>query len=205
MFQRLSPRLVLITFSGAPQAVGSEKILKIRMGQAFNPTHPTTRLCLELLREALSAGRANTLLDVGCGVGILGLAAAALGVPLVMGVDLAGEAVQATLDNARGNFLAGALKVVQGSTECLKFSFDLVVANLPWEVQMNKASELDRLAAPAGSLILSGFRQTQENLLRETYQGLGWRLSRRVVKDFRHPELPPEMDFTWAAWCLRRQ
>jgi ribosomal protein L11 methylase PrmA len=120
-------------------------------------------------------------------------------------VDLAGEAARATLENARENLLADPLTVVQGSTECLKFSFDLVAANLPWEVQLDKARELDRLAAPAGALILSGFRQSQEDLVQKTYQGLGWRLSRRVVKDFRHPELPPEMDFTWVAWILHRR
>jgi ribosomal protein L11 methyltransferase len=204
MFQRLSPHLLLITVAGAPQAEGPGKILKIGIGDAFNPTHPTTRLCLHLLSEVLAASQANSLLDVGCGAGILGLAAAVRGVSLVVAVDLAEGAARATLQNARDNLLAGPLKVVQGSTECLKLSFDLVAANLPWEVQMDKARELDRLAAPAGSLILSGFRQSQEDLLRETYQGLGWCLSRRVIKDFRHPELPPEMDFTWVAWTLKR-
>jgi ribosomal protein L11 methyltransferase len=205
MFQRLSPRLLLITLSGTPQAESQEKALKIRVGEAFNPTHPTTRLCLNLLREVLSAGQANSLLDVGCGAGVLGLAAAALGVPVVVGVDLAGQATRETLQNARENLLSGPLQVVQGSTECLTFRFDLVVANLPWEVQMDKASELDRLAAPAGSLILSGFHQSQEGPLLAAYQRLGWGLSGRVIKDFRHPELPPEMDFTWVAWSLRHQ
>jgi ribosomal protein L11 methyltransferase len=205
MFQRFSPRLLLIKLAGAPQAEGPGKILKIGIGEAFNPTHPTTRLCLDLLQEALSASQVNTLVDVGCGAGVLGLAAAARGVPLVVAVDLAEGAARATLQNARDNLLAGPLEVVQGSTECLRFTFDQVVANLPWEGQMDKARELDRLAAPAGSLILSGFRQTQENLLRETYQELGWCLSQRVIKDFRHPELPPEMDFTWVAWTLRRR
>jgi ribosomal protein L11 methylase PrmA len=204
MFQRVSPRLVLITIPGAPQAEGLEKTLKIRVGEAFNPTHPTTRLCLDLLAEVLAARPANSLLDVGCGAGVLGLAGAALGVPVVVGVDLAGQATRETLENSRENLLSGALTVVQGSTECLQLAFDLVVANLPWEVQMDKAPELDRLAAPAGALILSGFRQSQEDLLQETYRGLGWRLSRRVIKDFRHPELPAGMDLTWAAWVLNR-
>jgi ribosomal protein L11 methyltransferase len=204
MFQRLSPRLVLITLEGAPQAEGSEKILKLRIGEAFNPTHPTTRLCLQLLAEALTASRANSLLDVGCGAGVLGLAAAALGVPVVVGVDLAGQATRETLENARGNLLSSSLKVVQGSTDCLKATFDVVVANLPWEVQMAKAPELDRLAAPAGSLLLSGFRSSQEEPLLAAYQGLGWSQSMRVIKDFRHPELPPQMDFTWVAWVLQR-
>jgi len=204
MFQRLSGHLVLITLAGAPQAGRQEKILKIRIGEAFNPTHPTTRLCLDLLAETLAVSRASNLLDVGCGAGILGLAAAALGVPGVVGVDLAGLAIRETLGNARENQLSNPLEVVQGSTECLKAIFDLVVANLPWEVQMAKAPELDRLAAPTGSLMLSGFRRSQEEPLLAAYQNLGWCLSRRVIKDFRHPDLPAEMDFTWVAWVLNR-
>ena len=203
MFQRLSTRLWLVTFRNN-QAESPEKILKIRIGEAFNPTHPTTRLCLDLLAETLAVSRASNLLDVGCGVGILGLAAAALGVPVVVGVDLAGRATRETLGNARENQLSNPLEVVQGSTECLKAIFDLVVANLPWEVQMAKVPELDRLAAPTGSLILSGFRRSQEDPLLATYQNLGWRLCRRVIRDFRHPELPAEMDFTWVAWVLNR-
>ncbi len=202
LFQRVSPRLVLIALTGAPR--GPEKILKIRIGEAFNPTHPTTRLCLEMLPEALAAHPINNLLDVGCGAGVLGLAAAALGVPVVVAVDLAGQATRETLENARENLLPGPLQVVQGSTECLKTTFALVVANLPWEVQMAKAPELDRLAAPLGSLMLSGFRRSQEGPLLTAYQRLGWCISQQVVKDFRHPDLPAEMDFTWVAWVLNR-
>jgi len=203
LFQRLSNGLWLITFR-SNQAESPEKTLKIRIGAAFNPTHPTTRLCLELLPQVLAEHRRHKLLDVGCGAGVLGLAAAALGVPMVVAVDLAGEAARETLENARENLLPGPLKVVQGSTECLKAGFDLVVANLPREVQMAKAPELDRLAAPGGSLLLSGFRRRQEGPLLAAYQGLGWCLSRRAIKDFRHPDLPAEMDFSWVAWVLNR-
>jgi ribosomal protein L11 methyltransferase len=143
-------------------------------------------------------------LDVGCGVGLLGLAAAALNVPRVVGVDIAPGAAQVTAENARDNGLGGSLQAVQGSTECIKGFFDLVVANLPWEVQMVKVSELDRVAALKGRLILSGFRDNQENPLIEAYQGLGWSLDQRVVKDFQHPELPPDISFTWVAWLLTR-
>jgi ribosomal protein L11 methylase PrmA len=203
MLQRLSAGLWLVSF-GSNRIEGSEKILKIRIDEAFNPSHPTTRLCLDLLAEVLAAGRAANLLDVGCGAGVLGLAAAALGVPVVVAVDLAGQAARETLENARKNQLSGPLKVVQGSTECLKATFDLVVANLPWEVQLAKAPELDRLAAPSSSLMLSGFRRSQEGPLQAAYQSLGWRVSQRVIKDFQHPDLPADMDFTWVAWLLKR-
>jgi ribosomal protein L11 methyltransferase len=201
-FYRLSPHLVIRTRRESEGAESRERVLHIKSGGAFPPGHPTTRLCLDLLREALAATSAQTLLDVGCGTGLLGLAAAALGVPRVVGMDIAPGAAQVTRANARANSLADSLRVVRGSTECVQGSFDLVVANLPWEVQMEKVSELDRLAAVKGRLILSGFRDNQENQLIELYQSLGWSLDQRLVKDFWHPELPPEISFTWVAWLL---
>ncbi len=204
MFQILSPHLVQVAVGDARQAKSAPRLLKIRIGQAFPATHPTSRLCLELLGEALAARPVHRVIDVGCGAGVLSLAAAALGAQLVVAVDLAREAVLETRENARRNALAGSLRMVRGSTECVKGSFDLVMANLPLEVQMDKAPELSRLAAPAGSLLLSGFRDRQESRLQEAYQELGWSLSRRLIKDFRHPELPPDLSFTWVAWLLKR-
>ena len=98
-----------------------------------------------------------------------------------------------------------SLQVVRGSTECVKGPFELVVANLPWEVQMDKVSELNRLAASGGRLILSGFRDNQEDLLIQSYQRLGWSLNRRIIKYFWHPELPADISFTWVAWWLENK
>lgn len=204
MFYRLSPHLALLTRWQDNQSEPQDNILKVTVGEAFPPTHPTTRLCLDLLREVLEVRSVNSLLDVGCGTGVLGLAAAALKVPLVVGMDIVWQAARVTRQNARENVLPGSVKVLQGSTECVKVHFDLVIANLPWEVQMDKVPELDRLAAPEGYLILSGFRDNQEYPLRENYLKLGWSLNRRLVKDFWHPELPPDISFTWVAWSLKR-
>jgi ribosomal protein L11 methyltransferase len=204
MFQVVSPDLVRVALRKDPAAGPGELTIRVRPGKAFSPTHPTTRLCLELLQENLSAGPGTRVLDVGCGAGVLGLAAAALGAPQVLCLDISGRAAQVTGENARQNGLAGRLRVVQGSTECVRGRFDLVMANLPFEVQMAKAGELSRLAAPAGVLILSGFRDNQEQPLRELYQQLGWSLQQRRLRDFRHPELPPDLSFTWAAWALRQ-
>jgi ribosomal protein L11 methyltransferase len=178
-------------------------VLLLKSGEAFPLGHPTTRLCLELLREALAGGQVNSLLDVGCGTGILGLAAAALGVDRVVGADISLPAARVTRENTRANHLAGCLQVVQGSTESLKGPFDLVAANLPWEVQMDKAPELDRLAAPSGRLLLSGLRDNQEELLLDNYRSLGRSLERRLTKPFFHPELPQDLSFTWVAWLLQ--
>ena len=201
-FYRLSPHLALCTRRQPAAAADLGRIIHVRRGGAFPPGHPTTRLSLDLLREALVAAPVQSLLDVGCGAGLLSLAAAAMGVPRVVGVDISPAAAHITRENARNNGLAGALQVVQGSTECLKGPFDLVAANLPWEVQMDKVPELHRLAAPGGRLILSGFRDNQEDRLIRSYQDLGWSLTRRLIKDFRHSSLPADISFTWAAWEL---
>ena len=199
---QLSPLLVLSTRSHPSGAETGERVVLVGRGEAFPPGHPTTRLCLDLLREALPAVAVTRMLDVGCGAGILSLAAAALGIPRVVGVDISRPAARTTWQNAKNNGLAGPILTVQGSTECLKAGFDLVVANLPWEVQLDKIPELDRLAAPAGRLILSGFRDNQESLLLESYLKLGWSLQRRLTWDFHHPELPRDLSFTWSAWLL---
>jgi len=199
---RLSPRLLLRTRPPHRAEAAGARVILVQSGEAFPPGHPTTRLCLDLLRRVLAGGSVSSLADVGCGAGVLSLAAAALGVDRVLGVDIAPGAVRATRENARKNGLAGAIGVVQGSSDCLKAPFDLVAANLPWEVQLDQVPELHRLAAPYGRLILSGFRDNQESPLLERYQGLGRSIKRRLVKDFQHPELPPDLSFNWVAWLL---
>lgn len=205
LFYRLSSSLVLCTREYPYTPIPGEQVLCLKSGAAFNPTHPCTRLSLDLLREALAAGPARTLLDVGCGTGILSLAALALGVPRGVAVDLVWDAALVTRENARDNDLAAQMLAVQGSTECLQGPFDLVAANLHIDVQLAKVGELHRLAAPGGWLILSGFRDNQEATLLQQYQQRGWRLAHRLVKEFSHPELPPDLSFTWAAWLLERK
>ena len=144
------------------------------------------------------------VLDVGCGSGILSLAAAALSAPLCVGLDLCRRAVRVSRDNARRNGLETRVHLVQGSTEAVKGSFPLIMANLPLPVQLAKAAELSRLAAPGGAMILSGFKDTQEEELLALYQEMGWSRRDRATQDEWVIELPPEGSFTWVAWRLVR-
>lgn len=196
------PGLALKSFWRPYRARPGEQVLTLRTGNAFPPGHPTTRLCLELLGDTPLAGK--RLLDVGCGSGILALAAAAWGAKLCVGVDTYGAAVLQSRDNARRNHLDGTFLLVQGSSQCLRPSFQVVVANLPVAVQLTKVEEFSRLAADDATLILSGFRDTQEEDLKELYRNAGWSLKRRLTRDEWCIELPPENSYTWVAWQLER-
>ncbi len=180
-----------------------ESVLTVRARSSFPPGHPTTRLCLELLAATPLSG--VRLLDVGCGSGILALAGAALGAKLCVGVDISWKAVRLSQENARDNHLAATLQLARGSTECLKGPFQAVVANLPAALQLEKVAELLRLAAPEATLILSGFRDTQEEDLQQLYRESGWAVSQRRTRDEWTIELPPEKSFTWVAWRLERR
>jgi ribosomal protein L11 methyltransferase len=204
MFYRLSSGLVLRSRWRPYRPRPGERELVLTAASVFPPSHPTTRLCLELLTETLAGGPCPRLLDVGCGSGVLLLAGVAAGARVGVGLDLSGRAAATTRDNARANGLAAAIQVIRGSTESLRGAFPVMVANLPWAVQMDKVAEFTRLAAPDCRLILSGFKDTQEDELRSRYQQAGWALEHRRTRDEWVIELPPELSYTWVAWRLRR-
>ena len=186
MFYRFSPELVLRSPWRPYRARPGERVLVLAAATTFPPSHPTTRLCLELLAATLAAAPGPRLLDVGCGSGVLLLAGVAAGARLGVGLDLSGKAAITTRNNARANGLADSVQVIRGSTECLRGKFGII------------------LAAPDARLILSGFKDTQEGDLRDSYQRSGWVLGSRLTRDEWVIELPPEKSYTWVAWQLSR-
>ena len=105
MLHRLTSELVIRSPWRPFRPRPAEQSLVLAGGSAFPPNHPTTRLCLDLLKAAVALQPPGPALDVGCGSGILSLAALSLGVPYAVAVDLAGRAVRQTAANARRNHL----------------------------------------------------------------------------------------------------
>lgn len=116
--------------------------------------HPTTALSLGAVRRAIRPGA--DVLDVGCGTGVLSIAAALLGARSVRAVDLASAAVEATIDNAHRNGVAPRIAVDTARLAELEGGFDLVVANILAPTLVELADELRRVTAPGGVLVVSG-------------------------------------------------
>ena len=131
--------------------------LELDPGLAFGTgSHPTTRLCLEWLCDKV--GHGNTVLDYGCGSGILALAAARLGAGDVLGVDIDDRALEAAADNAARNGVA--LRLAHSNAP-LTEPFDIVVANILTNPLCLMAPLLAARVRPGGRLALSGVLQAQ--------------------------------------------
>jgi ribosomal protein L11 methyltransferase len=133
----------------------AELVIRLDPGMAFGTgLHPTTRACLELLQEEPMP---RTVLDVGCGSGILGLAALRLGAERVVGWDTDPLAVEATRQNAAANDLGDRFAVERGTLpESAGETYGLVLANLVAAVLVELAPRLAAHTAPGGMVIASG-------------------------------------------------
>jgi len=159
--------------------------IKIDPGMAFGTgTHPTTQLCLELMEQSATNRQLSTVIDVGCGSGILSIAALKLGAQNVLGVDIDIESVKNSRENADTNGLGKELILGQGSVSQIlenKFPFKsapLVVANILAPVIIRLFDEgLAELIEPNGEIILSGILAHQAGSVIEVAQGKGLRMN----------------------------
>ncbi|HMJ77687.1 MAG TPA: 50S ribosomal protein L11 methyltransferase [Iamia sp.] len=135
--------------------VGAEEVVvEIDPGPSFgHGAHPTTRLCLEALDRLGPVGR--SVLDVGCGSGVLAIAAVLLGAPHAVAVDIDPAAVEVTRANAERNGVADRIDAGLDLSG-VEGLFDIVVANIGAAALRELAPALVARVAPGGTLVLSG-------------------------------------------------
>ena len=152
-----------------PEAVN----LVLDPGLAFGTgTHPTTRLCLRWLDSRELEGK--TVVDYGCGSGILGIAALLLGARRVIAVDNDPQALAASRDNLRRNRLDDAAMETCLPDELPNVRADVVVANILAGPLVELAATLKRLLADGGELVLSGIMSHQADEVKAAYPAIAF-------------------------------
>ena len=130
-------------------------VLRIEPGATFGlGDHPTTMLSMRAIRRAVRAG--STVLDVGCGSGVLAVGACVLGASHAVAIDIAPASVSITRANAATNGVADLVDVSTTPLAEIDRQFDIVVANILAPTLIELAHDLVRAVAPSGVLIVSG-------------------------------------------------
>ncbi|MGA3058491.1 MAG: 50S ribosomal protein L11 methyltransferase [Candidatus Limnocylindrales bacterium] len=174
-------------------------VLSLDPGMAFGTgLHPTTRLCLAALETLADEGllgsdratgrggdgsRSARVIDVGCGSGILAIAAGKLGAGEILGVDTDPIAVESTIANARLNGLTRRVRARRGSVPSGEGPFDLVLANLIASLLVQLAGPLREEMAPGGRLLASGIFRDREGDVCAAFAAAGLRLGRRWAEE----------------------
>jgi ribosomal protein L11 methyltransferase len=164
-------------------------VIALDPGMAFGTgLHPTTRLCLaelEALADEGGLGPSSRVLDVGCGSGILGIAAGLLGAGRILGLDTDPIAVEATLGNARRNRIVRRVRAHRGSLPSGEPPFDVVLANLVAGLLVDLADGLRDELRVGGTLVASGIFVDRETEVREAFEAVRLRQTgRRVDEDW---------------------
>jgi len=190
---RIGRRMVIRPTWRRHRALPDDVVLSLDPGMAFGTgLHPTTRLCLaalETLAEEglLARGRARNgaarVIDVGCGSGILAIAAGKLGAGEMLGVDTDPIAVESTIANARLNGQSRRLRVRQGSAPSGEGPFDIVLANLIASLLVLLARSLRHELAPGGHILASGIFRDREGDVRAAFEAADLTVARRWAEE----------------------
>jgi ribosomal protein L11 methyltransferase len=183
---RVGRRLVIRPTWRRHRRQPDDVVLSLDPGMAFGTgLHPTTRLCLAALETLADEGRVASarVLDVGCGSGILAVAAGKFGAPDILGVDTDPIAVESTFANARLNRLTRRVRVRQGSVPTGERPFDLVLANLIASLLAELAPLLRAELAPGGRILASGIFRDREGDVSAAFLASGLTLGRRWAEE----------------------
>lgn len=150
-----------------------DMVIELDPGGAFGTgSHQTTKLALCALERSVKPG--GVVIDVGCGSGILSLAALALGAERVIGVDTDPAAIECAASNLRGSLACGTCQLVLGDAlNALRAVADVVVANISAEAAAAIGRQVAHALRPGGTYIATGFLATATEAVGQSLRDTG--------------------------------
>jgi ribosomal protein L11 methyltransferase len=143
-------------------------VIELDPGRAFGSgSHPSTRLVLAALEEVITGG--EHVLDIGCGSGVLAVAALRLGASDAVAVDVDARAVEATRRVADRNGVGDRLEVSSTPIGDVPGRFEVVTANIGARFLVEAAGDVSARAGPSGALLLAGFLADRADAVRRAY------------------------------------
>ncbi len=164
------------------EAQPGDLVLELDPGMAFGTgTHETTFMCMEQLEKYVTPG--CKAIDVGCGSGILALAAAKLGASDVLAIDLDELAVKVAAENTQKNGLSDCVRVVHGDLlEKAEEKADVIVANIIADVICFLCGPAKKHLLPGGTFICSGIIWEREDDVQRALAAAGYTVCNRLAK-----------------------
>jgi ribosomal protein L11 methyltransferase len=166
--QRIGKRLLLHPSWEPAQSEPGDAVLTIDPENAFGSgDHETTRLVLQMLEQRVAGG--ERVLDVGCGSGVLSIAAVRLGAAAAVAVDIDEDALVVARRNAEINGVASRIETSARPLQDIDGAYDIVLANIETRVLIHMPNELQARIAPGGILVLSGILRGERDELLAAY------------------------------------
>ena len=160
---------------------GDEILIEIGPGASFGAEHMTTRLCIRGMEEIFKIKKIRTVLDLGCGSGILGISAKALGAEDVVLIDIDPLAVEEARRNVSRNGFDSRIVILNGSVETIRRKFELVIANIVTDELLRMREDIKSLIDDEGLLLVSGISELKKGKALSGFTDIGFSFNKEFI------------------------
>ncbi|MGA8180285.1 MAG: 50S ribosomal protein L11 methyltransferase [Desulfobacterales bacterium] len=203
MFFRIGNLVIRSPYSIRRPKAG-EDCLVLKTSRSFPPAHPSTKAALTILYR-LDIKKGTRILDIGCGSGILGLAAALRNGGVVLGCDIWMGSIRASMQNTALNRMQDRFHVFCGSIDAVSGKFNLVLANLQAATHAEMFDHYRRLLPQKDDLlVVSGFYDVQGAHIEKELVQRSFAVMEKVKVHASAAALTEECSDTWVGYGLKR-
>ena len=151
--------------------------IHIKSGWSFGTGgHETTRLCIKALEELFKTNKINSVLDIGCGSGVLSIASSVLGADKVDGIDIDASIIDEAQSNASDNNLSGTINFSTKPLAEISEQYQLVTANILLKTIINLLKNISGNVAEDGYLITSGIKTKDLEMAVNSIEEAGFKM-----------------------------